>query len=500
VANPKLPQNKIAHVVVLMMENRSFDHIFGFRAGVEGLKGDEFNLLDPGKPEGVGNPAFHVGTGAPYAITVGQGPGHSVNQTTTQLFGNKTASGKPLNNGFVKSYHTELTVADKVPSPSQADLGVCMQSFEAARLPALNALADEFCICDHWFSEVPGPTQPNRLYLHAATSDGHGLNAWSLHFDLKTIYQQVQEAGLSWATYEHDTNEVRWFTPLQPYKDNFKSIDQFAADCKAGTLAHYNFIVPRMLSNKGGMVNDQHAPNDVRYGDILIADVYKALRANDSVWKQSLLIVTYDEHGGFYDHVAPPKAPNPDGKTSPTSGDPDYAPSFAFDRLGLRVPAVIASPWVPKGTVYTKPLQHTSVMQTARKLFGISGTLTKRDASAASFDDVLSLSSPRNDAPADLPRPDLAQVPPASSPDHPANQPLDPIQHGIVLGVHHNTHASHPDGVPAELVPVTQGKASQFIKQRTAQHFKAIAKAPQPAAIAPAKAAGAGKKAKARRK
>jgi phospholipase C len=491
-----LPQDKIAHLVVLMMENRSFDHIFGFRAGVEGLKGDESNLLDPTKPESTSNPVFHVGTGAPYAITVGQGPGHSVNDTTTQLYGGKTAVGKVLNNGFAKSYHTELTVADKVRDPSVADIGVVMQSFEAARLPAINALADEFVLCDHWYSEVPGPTQPNRLYLHAATSDGHALNAWSLHFDLKTIYQQVQDAGLSWATYEHDTNEVRWFTPLQPYQQNFKSIDQFAADCKAGTLANYNFIVPRMLASKTQPDNDQHAPNDMRWGEVLIADVYKALRANDSVWKQSALILLYDEHGGFYDHVAPPKAVNPDGKNSPTAGDPSYAPSFAFDRLGLRVPALVVSPWVPKGQVCSKPLQHTSVMQTARKLFGISGSLTRRDAAAAAFDDLFSLSAPRSDAPADLPRPPLPQLPPSTSADHPANQALDPIQKGVVLGVHHNTQSSHPNGLPAELTPITQGKASDFVKQRTARHFKTIPvkQAPQ-APAAPAK-----KKPKARRK
>lgn len=489
----KLPQDKIAHLVVLMMENRSFDHIFGFRAGVEGLKGDEFNLLNPDKPESTSNPAFHVGTGAPYAITVGQGPGHSVNDTTTQLYGGKTASGKAAGSGFAKSYQTELTFADKVRDPSQADIGVVMQSFEAARLPAINALADEFVLCDHWYSEVPGPTQPNRLYLHAATSDGHALNAWSLHFDLNTIYQQVQEAGLSWATYEHDTNEVRWFTPLQAYQQNFKSIDQFAGDCKAGTLANYTFIIPRMLSNKGGPVNDQHAPCDVRWGEQLIAEVYEALRANDKLWKQSALIVLYDEHGGFYDHVAPPKAVNPDGKNSPTTGDPSYAPQFAFDRLGLRVPALIVSPWVPKGQVCSKPLQHTSVMQTARKLFGISGTLTRRDAAAASFDDLFSLSSPRNDAPASLPLPPLPQLPPASNIDHPANQSLDPIQKGVVLGVHHNTHSSHPDGLPAELTPVTQGKASDFVKKRIAEHFKTIPVKPAGPA-APVKAAKTARK------
>ena len=465
---------KIKHLVVLMMENRSFDHFFGFHKGVEGLKGTELNLLDPSKPEGVDNPAFHVGTGAPYAVTVGQGPGHSVNATTTQLFGGKTAGGKPANDGFVKSYHTELTVADKVRNPSIADLGVCMQSFEPARLPALNQLADEFCVCDHWFAEVPGPTQPNRLYLHAATSGGHALNAWSLHFDFKTIYDQMHDAGLTWATYEHDANEVRWFTRLQQYKQNFKSITAFAGDVKADRLANYVFISPRMLSKGNEIVNSQHAPHDVRYGEELIADVYEALQANAKVWQASALVVVYDEHGGFYDHVAPPSAVNPDGLNSPTPKDPSYAPDFKFDRLGLRVPAVIASPWIARGTVCTKALQHTSVMRTARALFGIQGHLTKRDARAAPFDDLFSLKTARTDAPKKLKRPPMPSQPATSHPFHPGNRALDPLQHGIVLGVNHATRSTQPDNPPAELLPVTQTEAAKFVIARTKAHFAQI--------------------------
>ena len=478
--------SKIAHFVILMMENRSFDHLFGFRPGVEGLKGNEFNLLDPTKPEGPLNPAISVGTGAPYAITVGQGPGHSVNQTSRQLFGTAGVT-TAVNDGFVESYRIELTFADHVNNPSLADIGVCMQSFEAARLPALNQLADEFCVCDRWFSEVPGPTQPNRLYLHAATSGGHGLNAWSLHFDFKTIYEQIQAKGLTWATYEHDTNEVRWFTRIQKYKKNFKKIDSFAGDVKSGKLANYTFIVPRMLSGKTHqIVNSQHAPNDVRYGDILIADVYEALRANSKVWEQSALIILYDEHGGFYDHVAPPSTVNPDGLNSPRPADPHYAPDFKFDRLGLRVPAVIASPWIPKGTVYKKQLQHTSVMQTAREIFGIKGTLTKRDAAAASFADVFSLAAARTDAPVKLQRPTLAVEPPETSPLHPGNKGLDPIQRDIVMGVNHNTRVTQPDNPPAELLPRIQVKASEFVIEKIRVHFARL-----PARKAPPRARAA---------
>lgn len=469
---PQMPQAKIKHVVVLMMENRSFDHLFGFRPGVNGLKGDEFNLLNPGQPQSLANPAFTVGTGAPYAITVGKGPGHSVNQTNVQLFGSSNTSGAVVNSGFVAAYKVELA-ADHAHNPSHADLSVAMQSFAPAQLPVINALADQFAICDRWHAEVPGPTQPNRLYLHAATSDGHALNAWSTQFGLKTIYQQVAEAGLTWATYEEDSNEVREFTPLLAGAPPFKQMSEFAGDCAAGTLANYVFISPRMLTDAAGhMVNSQHAPHDVRWGEYLVADVYEALRGNPEVWNATALVIVYDEHGGFYDHVAPPKATNPDGKTSPTTGDPSYAPSFAFDRLGLRVGAVVVSPWIPAGKVYSKQLQHTSVMKTARELFGIAGNLTLRDAEAASFAELFSLAAPRTDAPLTLTRPPLPNAPAPDDPAHPANHGLDPLQQGIMLGVHHRTRALHPE-VAAELLPNTQAEASRFIRSRNREQLAA---------------------------
>jgi phospholipase C len=462
---------EIKHIIVLMMENRSFDHLFGFRAGVDGLKGDEINLLIPGQPQSLSNPAFPVGTGAPYAVPPGQGkgPGHSVNQTDVQLFGSKVTTVPADNSGFVAAYKSELR-ADHVGNPTDSQLGLVMQSFSAAQLPVINALADQFAICDNWHAEVPGPTQPNRLYLHAATSDGHALNAWSTKFDLKTIYEQVADAGLTWATYEEDSNEVREFIPLAKEPNPpFKDMSAFADDCKSGGLANYVFICPRMLADKDGqMVNSQHAPHDVRWGEYLIADVYEAIRANENLWKTSLLVIVYDEHGGFYDHVIPPKATNPDGKTSPTEGDPHYAPDFAFDRLGLRVGAVLVSPWIPAGTVYPKQLQHTSVMKTARDLFGIQktqGNLTKRDEEAATFTEVLSLEEARPDAPMKLVRPPLPETPPATDESAPANKPLDPLQQGIMMGVHHRARRHHPQET-AELLPNTQATASTYIKSR----------------------------------
>jgi phospholipase C len=464
----------IEHIVVLMLENRSFDHLFGAHAGANGLKGGENNLLDPTQPESPTNPSFPAAQGAPFAISMGQGPGRSLNATNTQLFGQSSgpaASQSPANAGFIKSYQVELTVADKVPNPSNADLAVVMQGFEADRLPAINALANAFCLCDAWFAEVPGPTHPNRLFTHAATSDGHALNVWSMKFTLKTIYEQLQDAGKTWATYEHDTNEVRNFSNISGATASFRQFGQFASDVQSGALPNYSFIIPQFNSTPAQPANSQHAPQDARYGDVLVADVYEALQANPDVWNKSVLIVTYDEHGGFYDHVAPGPAPNPDGKTSPTTGDPSYAPKFGFDRIGLRVPAIIASPWVAAGVVCSKPLQHTSIMATARKIFGVAGALTQRDAVANTFEHLFTQSAPRNDTPSTLPRPVLPVLPQANDPSHPANQPLDPTQRGLMLGVHNLTLASHPDGPGADLLPETQGEASAFIKARYQRHF-----------------------------
>ncbi|HWA84880.1 MAG TPA: alkaline phosphatase family protein [Opitutus sp.] len=468
----------IEHVVVLMMENRSFDHIFGYRPGVAGLTGTESNLLDPSKPESASNPRFTVNNGAPWAVLAGQGPGHSLNAANVQLCNSKdgpSASDPATNNGFVANYQTELVYADKVQNPSNAVIHVAMQSFPPTALPSINALADNFCVCDHWYSEVPGPTQPNRLYLHAATSFGYALNVWTQQFSGPTIYNQVQAAGLTWATYQNDDNEVLEFTQVNTEKANFKPFSAFATDVKSGALPNYSFVIPQFVNATGQMANSQHAPQDARYGDNFVADVYEALRANPAVWAKSALVVIYDEHGGFYDHVVPPSKniPNPDGLNSPPAGSPSYAPTFDFDRLGFRGPAVICSPWVKPGRVDSTPFQHTSVMATARKLFGITaGPLTKRDASANTFEYLFSeLAAPRLDTPARLPRAPLPAPPPADSPAHPANQTLDQTQKDVLHRAFMLTRSSSKDSTDLDSLPETQGEAHDYIRRCYARHF-----------------------------
>jgi phospholipase C len=462
-----------------MLENRAFDHIFGFRHGVNGLKGNESNLLDPSKPESESNPAFSVNDAAPYAVLAGEGPGHSFNAANTQLCNSKTgpdSSHPSLNNGFVSNYHTELVYADKVKNPSDDVMKVVMQSFAPALLPSINALANAFCVCDNWYSEIPGPTEPNRLYMHAATSFGYALNVWSQVFDAPTIYNRLADAGKTWAAYYFDDNDLLRFSQVSKQTANFKLYeDSFEADVKAGKLANYNFIDPRFVNAKDAMANSQHAPEDARYGDSFIADVYETLRSNEDLWNKTALIVLYDEHGGFYDHVVPPAGvPNPDGINSPPPGNKiSYAPAFDFTRLGFRVPAVIASPWVQAGRVDSTRYQHTSVLATVKKVWGLSDFLTKRDASANTFEALFSeLKAPRADTPKTLPRVALPKITASpDSPEHPANQPLDATQKNVLMKAYHLTRASHPEGPSPDDLPTTQGEASRFIRSRYSTHF-----------------------------
>jgi phospholipase C len=472
--------SNIKHFIILMMENRSFDHLFGYRSGVEGLKGSEANLLDPTKPASSANPSFKVNGAAPYAVLAGQGPGHSLNATNMQLAGTKagpTVQAPATNNGFVASYRNEMVFADKIQQPTTAQLEVVMQSFSPAQLPSLNALADAFLVCDHWHAEVPGPTQPNRLYMHAATSFGYAHNVWTQVFPGASIYGHLQDAGFTWATYEFDTNEIREFSQISPQSANFKKFaPSFQADVQANTLAAYSFIVPRFLNQGNTLANSQHAPEDARYGDNLIADVYETLASNPALFSQSALIITYDEHGGFYDHVIPPASgiPNPDGIDSPPPSDKaSFAPPFAFDRLGLRVPAVLVSPWIKAGTVDSTRYQHTSVLSTVKQMLGLPSFLTKRDASAASFESHFQeLKTPRTDFPTKLPRatPPAITVSP-DDPAHPSNHPLDTIQKEQLLRAYWITQASHPNGPSIDDLPQTQGEASKFIQDRYARHF-----------------------------
>ena len=273
-----------------------------------------------------------------------------------------------------------------------------MRCFAPKSLPVLTTLASEFAVCDSWFSSVPGPTWPNRFFAHAATSKGFITNSQFNSYDMPTIFESLAAQGKTWRNYYHDFSQTWALQRLQTPENRirFASFGRFKRDAKQGTLPNYAFIEPKYFSFFG-QANDQHPPHDVRAGERLIAEVYEALRTSPQ-WLNTMLLVIYDEHGGTYDHVVPPAATPPDGHTS----------QFVFDRYGVRVPAVIVSPFVPPGPVHTV-FDHTSIPATLTGIFGLPRSLSARDAAANRFDGVATLASPRTKVP-DLSRAATGQL------------------------------------------------------------------------------------------
>ncbi len=475
---PNAPTANIEHIVVLMLENRSFDHLFGLLPGIDGIRDKQLsNLLNPASPPSNQNPSFPARDGATWTTVGRNGPSHSFDSTTEQIYGSKAgpAQGLPANSGFVENYSMALR-SDHVQATPDI-LGTIMRAFEEGRLPTLHALAKEFAICDKWFSEVPGPTMPNRWYMHAATSAGYAHNDWKREFDIPTIYNRLEDKGKTWAVYFSDQNDVAHFTSINSRRANFHLYDAFAADAKAGRLPNYTFIEPQFASSPEKPANSMHAPNDLRPGDTLVADTYEAIRGNDAAWKKTLLVVTFDEHGGFFDHVLPPKAPNPDGINSPATGDTAtyQLPIFDFSRLGLRVPTLLVSPLIPKGKVISTPLQHTSVLATLRELWGVA-PLTKRDSGATSFLSELG-GSPRGDAPTTLPRVEPVQgalaeaALPLTDARHPANQPTDDTLDELVAGWRDRLRRVLPQERRSFLPIATHGAAHEFLRTATLRYL-----------------------------
>jgi phospholipase C len=387
----------IKSIVVLMLENRSFDHMIGYLRTdtypIEGLTGDEFQHEDPSNPASA---AVKVNNLANFTGDLTIDPAHDTLNVNDQLFGTATpAPGMmPTNRWFLFNYAhvvgNNVTNAHKI-----------MNCFAPSKLPALATLAQEFALCDHWYASVPGQTWPNRLFAHAATSAGF-LDNEVRQYDMRTIYDNLSAQGISWSIYFHDIPQSLALTHLQAaiFKDRFQPFGSFASDARNGSLPNYSFIEPRYNDFLFWKANDQHPDHDASLGDVLIADVYEALR-NSPQWNQSLLVILWDEHGGIFDHVPPPQGPpyaiNPDGQSSST-------PPFNFDRLGVRVPAVLVSPYIPKGVIDHQIYDHTSLLATVKETFDLPAFLTRRDAAAATFEQNLSLDQPRTDAPSRLPR------------------------------------------------------------------------------------------------
>lgn len=393
---------KVQHLIVLMMENRAFDHLVGYLTYPAGTAFDGLN----GKEQTLGNPlpggkVIYPSRDASYFLEIG--PNHTHDSVMRQLLGqNPRAYPYQLtNNGFVEDYET-------VNPGHGAEV---LQCFTPDKLPMLSALAQEFALCDRWFCSVPGATWPNRNYAHAATSDGE-VDIVSRSYLNPTVYEQLSAAKRDWAIYyggfpaQAMAFTRLWDTPDNNWLQRFKPLARLYRAIQHDKLPHYAFVEPDML---GRYTNSQHpgmgGEINFRAGEHLIWQIYETLRQNPSVFQKTLLLVLYDEHGGFFDHVPPPQGPQ--YALEQVYRDPKTGYTFNFDLLGLRVPAVLVSPWIPRGTVDHTEYEHASIPATARKVARAAAPpLTARDARANTFATIASLDVPRVDLP-ELPEPQV---------------------------------------------------------------------------------------------
>ena len=376
------------HLVVLMLENRSFDQMFGFLESptyaIDGFDPNNLPACDPA----VGNSPVQV---TPDARTVGDlspDPAHDFLNVNVQIFGNKDATVTgPLMRGFVKDYATVSNDPTKGAN--------VMKCFTAQTLPVLSTLAKQFGVCDQWFSSVPGSTIPNRLFTHAAHSGGSLTQDAILGpLKLKTIFEVLDdpENPYNYRIYTGTAGGSILLTNLYliHHQNGFHPYSEFIDDCAHGDLPAYTFIEPRYDDDvaNGLYANSQHPDFPIDEGEALIADVYSAIR-NSPLWPTTLLLIVYDEHGGIFDHVSPPVL-TPDPKYAPVPESTN--PSFQFDRLGVRVPAVFVSPLIKPGTIISQQFDHCSIVATVRKLFCLDKTpFNWREAQAKTFDNILNL-------------------------------------------------------------------------------------------------------------
>ncbi len=370
----------IQHVVMLILENHSFDQMLGGCAELSpGLDG-----VSAMSPRSNADDAGKVYNQAPtLERQMLLDPQHDVEHVATQL--------ENGNSGFVKDF------ARSFPGAGDTEKRFVMGYYPLGSLPALHALARGFTICDRWFASVPGPTWPNRFFALTGTSSGrvgmpedgkHGIDlpGW-FEQGQPTIFDRLNEKAIHWKVYFHDIPQTcvlpRQRSPVNAAR--YFPIDAFFRDARGleADFPSFCLIEPDYM---GSGENDDHPPHDIMKAQKLIADVYNALRANEPLWKSTLFVLFYDEHGGFYDHVPPPSAVPPDDQTQ----------EYLFDRLGPRVPALLISPWV-RAQVCHAQFDHTSVLRYLIEKWEL-GPLGHRAAAANTIGEALDLhAGPRTD-------------------------------------------------------------------------------------------------------
>lgn len=419
----------VKKMFVLMLENRSYDNVFGWSdlsgwtpdgapTQADGLAGKP-----PFSNAGANGIVYPVGQGAPFRLAFD--PGHEFTDTLVQLAAPSQSRAFATCARDDSAGLTGGAYPACAPSPNDLgfardleahgyDVASALRCFTPDQLPVLNFLAQQFAICDRWFSSVPGPTWPNRFFALAATS-------WGLDHSPSDL-ESIEASLLDGAKYGNGNDSV--FTRLAPnqwliahgdmpqawaikgvdaHSARLSTHEDFFSALASGNLdASFVFIEPRYdpVGNFAGG-ESMHPCGDVRAAEALVERVYNAL-VSSPYWEESVLLIVFDEHGGFFDHVIP--------DASYVAGMPALAPcaptgltkrGFRFDRFGCRVPALVISPYVKQATIDHTFYEHASIPKTLARIIGQDGTPlldTPRFAQAADFASVLTLSAPRKAA------------------------------------------------------------------------------------------------------
>jgi len=457
---------EIEHFVYLMLENRSFDNLMGWLyedhadvTYIEGpaTRGTSFMGLQGGQYANRfdDDPVTHwVQRGTASMSTPDPDPHEPYLHVNKQLFGADVppcdqrncrqvlGPGKPpvpTMEGFLADYATARTgklapyaddcgilghAARALTKPiSRQEALAILNTYAPEQVPVITDLARAYAVSDYWFSSVPTQTNPNRAFSTCGTSLGQTDNHGPLkgfvpdRFRTQSIWETLTDHGMSstseWMVYYQaklfwtSVYSERAFRIPDPDR-HVAPIDDFFAAVDAGSLPAFSYLEPAWLAaHIGNNGNSYHPPAQVVPGEAFLACLYRSLTANPEVWNKTLLMVTFDEHGGTFDHVPPPWGAEPPwGKGSPLPAGVSLEHGFGFDRFGVRVPTILASPWIDEHVVFRSstdvPFDHTSMAATVLTWMGVprdKWKLGARVANAPTFEGAFTRSSPRRDMP-----------------------------------------------------------------------------------------------------
>jgi phospholipase C len=387
----------LRHVVVLMMENRSFDHMLGAlkatNPNIDGLTGNESN------PDNTGA-VIQVQPQAQYQSQLDPDPNHDFANVNLQIF-NDPQNGPPLSatmQGFIASYYNQ--------QQNTAQSHNILNYFTPDKLPVLTTLAKQYAVFNRWFASIPGPTICNRAFAHYGTSFGQvSMDVLYLGKPYQAIYDRMLAAGHTCKLFYFDeaSSTMEVVNLLQNEPSLFGTFQDFLTACTQNALPDYCFIEPNYTDHPAedgsgeAIANDQHPDHDVRAGEQFIATVYNAIRTNPNLWPNTAMLLVYDEHGGIFDHVPPP-ACTPDAPFTAQPAETGTLDAFAFDRLGVRVPAILISPWVAAGSVINDTFEHACIPATVSEFFQLPAVpRSAREVAANTFLGNLTLEVMRAD-------------------------------------------------------------------------------------------------------